>query len=182
MHYATSSAQVANSRVHALIIGIFEDGSLSAAAEAVDSATEGRIQAIIKRQDFKGKKAQTMLLQDLDGIKAPRVLMVGLGKAGVIKPEDYLAIAKAAIMQLKRLNIRKALYCLTTTQVEGRGPDWVATKTVEQFEDATYQYLVMKGAKPKPDDRLKLEQVDLLTTKSELNGKFVNLLGEEIFW
>ena len=82
MHYATSSAQVANSRVHALIIGIFEDGSLSPAAEAVDSATEGRIQAIIKRQDFKGKKAQTMLLQDLDGIKAPRVLMVGLGKAG----------------------------------------------------------------------------------------------------
>jgi hypothetical protein len=24
--------------------------------------------------------------------------------------------------------------------------------------------------------------IDLITTKSELNGKFVNLLGEEIFW
>lgn len=170
MRYATSSAQVAKSRVHALIIGIFEDGSLSAAAEAVDTATEGRIQAIIKRQDFKGKKAQTMLLQDLEGIQAPRVLMVGLGKAGAIKPEDYLAIAKAAIMQLKRLNIRKALYCLTTTQVEGRDPAWTATKTVEQFEDATYQYLVMKGAKPKPDDRLKLEQIDLLTNKAALKS------------
>ena len=170
MRYATSSAQITKSRVHAIIVGIYQDGSLSAAAEAVNTATQGRIQGVIKRQDFKGKKAQTMLLQDLDGIRAPRILLVGLGKTEPMKPENYLAIATAAITQLKGLNARKVLYCLTDTEVEGRDLAWVAMKTVEQFEDATYQYLAMKGTKAAADSQVKLAQVDLYASREHLTA------------
>ncbi|MBC8475893.1 MAG: hypothetical protein H8D52_00955 [Gammaproteobacteria bacterium] len=65
MRYATSSAQITKSRVQALIVGIYQDVSLSAAAEAGNTAAQGRFQAFIKRQDFKGKRSQTMLLQDV---------------------------------------------------------------------------------------------------------------------
>ena len=56
--------------------GIFADGALTTAGEAVDRASNGRLRALIARGDVSGKSGRTTLLHDLvrTSVAASRVL------------------------------------------------------------------------------------------------------------
>ena len=62
-----------------VVLGLHADGSLPPATKAIDAACGGRIAALAGRGDLSGKTGRTAFLHDLDGVKAPRVLVVGLG-------------------------------------------------------------------------------------------------------
>ena len=72
-----------------IIVGAFADGTLSPAAKAIDEASGGRISALAARGDVSGKTGRTTLLHDLPGVKAPRVLVVGLGEPGIGELETF---------------------------------------------------------------------------------------------
>ncbi|MDQ3510977.1 MAG: leucyl aminopeptidase, partial [Pseudomonadota bacterium] len=58
-----------------VIAGIFADRTLTTAAAALDTASDGRLQALLARGDISGKSGKTTLLHDLPGVAAPRVLL-----------------------------------------------------------------------------------------------------------
>ena len=65
-----------------LVVAVGEGGALDAAASAVDAATSGALSAAVKRGDIAGKAGQTLLLTNLPGIKAERVLLVTFSEFG----------------------------------------------------------------------------------------------------
>jgi len=79
MRFETWSKGIATVAVDCLVVGIFEEGELGEEARAVDSACGGRLKKLLARGDFPGKPAETLLLSDLPGIAATRVLLTGLG-------------------------------------------------------------------------------------------------------
>jgi leucyl aminopeptidase len=64
----------------ALIVPAFEDGEASAAQTALDSAASGALARAVKSANFGGKSGQTLELIGLNGLEAPRVILVGAGK------------------------------------------------------------------------------------------------------
>src|SRR5258708_32070764 len=80
-----------------LVVGVFE-GALSAAAKRVDAATRGAIAAVRGSGDFAGGWLETALLYP-KGVKAKRVLLVGLGAAREFGPARAL---EAAALGAKR--------------------------------------------------------------------------------
>ena len=79
-----------------VVVGVFAGKQLSPAAQAIDAASGGRLTRLIERGDITGKPGQTALLHDLDGVAAPRVLVVGLGEADKFATPQYLkAVADA---------------------------------------------------------------------------------------
>src|SRR5690348_10563175 len=79
MRFATWSKGIATLEVDCLVVGVFEEGELSDEARAVDSACGGRLKKLLGRGDFPGKAGETLLLTDLPGLGATRVLLTGLG-------------------------------------------------------------------------------------------------------
>ncbi|HEV2270176.1 MAG TPA: M17 family peptidase N-terminal domain-containing protein, partial [Steroidobacteraceae bacterium] len=77
MRFETWSKGIATLGVDCLVIGVFEDGELSEQALAVDTACGGRLKKLLARGDFPGKPAETLLLADLPGLGATRVLLTG---------------------------------------------------------------------------------------------------------
>ena len=65
--------------VECLIVGVFEEAELSAEAASVDAACGGRLKKLLERGDFPGRAGETLLLADLPGLSASRVLLTGLG-------------------------------------------------------------------------------------------------------
>ncbi len=64
-----------------LVVNLFEGPKKpGGAAAAIDKATRGQLSAYLKDGDFKGKPNETLLLRPTRGVKARRVLVVGLGK------------------------------------------------------------------------------------------------------
>lgn len=80
MELVVKSVAAASVKTATLVIAVGENRKLGAVAKAVDQATEGAISAVLKRGDLAGKPGQTLLLHNLPGLKAERVLLVGSGK------------------------------------------------------------------------------------------------------
>ena len=79
MKYNIKLGAPEKSRTPCIVIGVFEEGILSPSAKRLDKASGGYIKKIIKRGDLKGQKHESLLLQDVEGVAATRILIVGLG-------------------------------------------------------------------------------------------------------
>ncbi|NLY65412.1 MAG: leucyl aminopeptidase [Alcaligenaceae bacterium] len=72
-------------KASALFIGVYTDNELTAAADIINRASNDGITAILK-SEFKATAGNTLILRNLEGVRAERVILVGLGKK-----EDYNA-------------------------------------------------------------------------------------------
>src|ERR1700753_2845295 len=70
----------------ALVVGGQADGIFSPVATDVDKAAGGALKRAVSVSKFKGKPGQVLEVLAPSGLKASRVLLVGLGKA-----EDFTA-------------------------------------------------------------------------------------------
>ena len=77
----------------ALAVGVFKDDILSGSADAIDRASQGAIKAVVKAE-FTGSAGATLVLRDLKGVSASRVVLVGL-----CKQSEYSAKAHAMAEQ-----------------------------------------------------------------------------------
>jgi len=58
------------------VVGIFEPRRLSPAAETLDAASDGYLSTLIRRGDIEGQLGQNLLLHNVPGSLADRVLLV----------------------------------------------------------------------------------------------------------
>jgi leucyl aminopeptidase len=75
----------------ALVVGVGEGRTLGASAAKLDAATSGALVRAMGRSRFDGKPGQALSLLAPAGVKAGRIVLVGLGEA---KEFDALAAAK----------------------------------------------------------------------------------------
>ena len=72
---------VVDSTAKAIVVSVTQEGALSGATAAVDQALEGAISQLIADGEVRGKEGELTLVHTLGRIPAPRVLVLGLGKA-----------------------------------------------------------------------------------------------------
>jgi leucyl aminopeptidase len=74
-----------------VVVVFAEEGAkLTPSAQDLDKKSKGLLSRAIEITGFKGKKEQTADLLAPQGLKFPRVVLVGLGKASTYEPEDWL--------------------------------------------------------------------------------------------
>lgn len=162
MEYGTKSGNPAKTRTQCIVAGVYEDNHLSATAELLDKSSDGYITKILKRGDIQGKAGQSIVLHELPGINAPRVLLTGLGKSDGLDGAGFIKAANTAISALKKTQAKNALCCLPEAEVKDKDIYWKTRRVVEQFESGSYEFNEMRG-KP-PEDGLVLEHIDLQLT------------------
>ena len=97
MEFSIKSGKPEKQRNDCVIVGVYESGKLSHAAQSIDAVSEGLITAVLKRGDMDGKLASTLLLQSVAGIHAERVLLVGLGRHGELSEEGFRQALVASV-------------------------------------------------------------------------------------
>jgi len=76
MEFSTqTTASLHQVKTAALAVGVFTEGELTAEAESLDVASDGAIRSITKTE-FKGKAGSTLVLRNLPGVAAARVVLV----------------------------------------------------------------------------------------------------------
>ena len=149
LEFSLNQTPPASASVDCVVVGAFADGSLSAAAAALDTASGGRIKALIERGDVSGKTGKTALLHDLPNVSAPRVLVIGLGDAGKFGVPQYLKAVGDAARTLKTGAVTSALFTLAEVAVAGRDAAWNIRSAVIAADHAVYRYTATLGAKNK---------------------------------
>ena len=67
MEFFVTTASAARQRTDCAIVGVYDKGVLSSAAEELDKRIGGRIARLVKRGDLRGKTGDAVLLADLTG-------------------------------------------------------------------------------------------------------------------
>ena len=81
--FSIKSGHPEKQRSACVVVGIYEPRRLSDVAKRVDEVSEGFLSSILRRGDLEGKIGQTLLLHNVPGTLADRVLLVGWQRAGI---------------------------------------------------------------------------------------------------
>ncbi|WOK31136.1 M17 family metallopeptidase [Pseudomonas syringae] len=145
-----------------LVVTINESRVLIGAAQLVDIKSGGAISAVLERGDLAGKSGQTLLLTNLQNIKAERVLLVGIGKDGELSDRQLKKIAGSVLSSLKGLGGSDAVIALDDLSVKNRDTYGKARLFVEALADGEY---VFDRFKTQKSEVRPLKKITLLTDK-----------------
>ena len=130
-----------------VVVGAFADKTLTPAGQAIDEASGGRLRALLERGDLSGRTGRSLVLHDLPGVVAPRVLVVGLGEAGKFGVPQYLKAVADAVRALKTGPVGKALFTVSELAVAGRDAAWAIRQAAIAGDHAAYRYTATLGKK-----------------------------------
>jgi leucyl aminopeptidase len=147
MRFETLQSPLPQARVDVLIVGAHEEGKLPPATAALDAALGGRLTALAARGDLPGKAGETLLLLDLPGVKASKVVVVGLGAASPDRRSWRKAVSTGLAATLRT---RAASAALALDRPEGIDDYYYGRAIAELTHAALYRTNDLKsGRKPK---------------------------------
>ena len=109
MEFTTKTGDLAKQKTPCLVLGVFEKRKLAAPAEAIDAASGGRLAELLKKGDLDGEAGRTLMLYDLPGVTAERVLLVGCGKKKAFSRANYRKAVAAAVAFLQTTHAGEAM-------------------------------------------------------------------------
>ncbi|GAB3734744.1 leucyl aminopeptidase [Luteimonas pelagia] len=145
LEFTLNHEPAASADVDCVVVGAFADGTLTPAAQAIDAASGGRLKALAAREDLSGRTGRTLVLHDLEGVKAPRVLVVGLGEAGKFGVPQYLKAVGDAARALRTGPSKRALLTLSELDIAGRDRAWAIRQAAIAADHACYRYTATLG-------------------------------------
>ncbi|MGH8681832.1 MAG: leucyl aminopeptidase family protein, partial [Burkholderiales bacterium] len=128
-------------------VGVFESRKLSAAADALDRAARGALRTVLRGGDMEGKLGATRLLYKVPGLRAERVLLVGLGKEAEFGPKAYREAVRAATGAAADTGAAEAVFYFVELPVVDHDIAWRARHAALVAAEALYRFEAMKSKK-----------------------------------
>lgn len=152
MDFHSKLASILTQKTDCAVVGVYEKGKLSAAAEVVNNASGGLVQELAKKGDVKGKVGSTLLLHHVPGCAAQRVLLVGLGNKTRVEPKDFRKALQNAANAVKQTGSKEANLYWQDVEVRDRDEKWKVQQAILAFGGRLYQINALKSktAPPSP--------------------------------
>ncbi|HMU17767.1 MAG TPA: M17 family peptidase N-terminal domain-containing protein, partial [Thauera aminoaromatica] len=153
MEFTIKTGSPAKLKTGLLVLGAFAEGRLPALSAAADGAAEGRLAALIKRGDLEEKAGATLLVHDLPGVHAERVLLVSLGKHDEFGDKAWRDALAAAAKAISSGPAKDAVVALADVELPGRDAAWRLQQATRILADGAYRFDALKSDKKAKKDR-----------------------------
>jgi len=150
MEFSIKALSPEKKKTGCLVLGVWQGGSLTRAAQLADKAAGGRIAAALESGDLSGRRGSTLLLHSVSGVTAERVLLVGLGEQKEFSETAYREAVRAAAHALKSLGASDAIVAFADLKVGDRGLPWNIRHAVSCIREAFYRFDTLKTQKKPP--------------------------------
>ena len=155
MKFFATSASAAKRSTDCVIVGVYDKKELSDAAGVIDTASRGAISKLIEQGDISGKLGATALLNDLKGVKSPRVVVVGLGKPSAFDRRAYHKAGSEALRQIDLPKITDAVSYLSAEDVVGCDNYYRGRLAAQALGEHNYRFNDFKSKGKRPPSRLR---------------------------
>ncbi len=166
MEFSIKQGSPEKLRSGCVMVGVFDGGKLSDAAQALDKSAQHYISDIVARGDMTGKAATTLLLHTVPNVASERVLLLGLGKPAELDAKQYRECVRAAMRTLQATNAKDVLLYLPEVPVKGRDAAWRISQAVFAAYETAYRFDRLKSKPEKNKKTLQKIQFAQLTAKS----------------
>jgi leucyl aminopeptidase len=155
MEFKIKTGDLATHKTPCLVLGIFEKRKLSGPAERINEAGDGHLNKLLKKGDIEGEAGQTLMLYELPGVAAERVLLIGLGKKKDFTRTNYRKALAAATTLLQQSSAGEATLALPDSLPLALDLYTSVRDAVVTVEDKVYRYSHTKDDKRAPKTPLK---------------------------
>ncbi|MFT0211882.1 leucyl aminopeptidase [Pseudomonas sp. F1_0610] len=157
MEFLVNTQNLTTLSTGTLVLALSQDKPLSANVQSVDQASNGALSKILARGDFTGKAGQTLLLQDIAGIQAERLLLVGLGKDDELSDHAARKTIKAITAVLKGLAAKDATLALDALAIKQRNAYSITRLVADTLHHYLYRFDQFKSEKTPVPTLLKVQ-------------------------
>ena len=147
MEYFTTTSKPSRRAVDCVIVGIYDRGKLGVAASDIDSASKGEIRRLIKSGDISSELGHSVVLTRLAGVKAARVVVVGLGKSSAFGAKQFRKAVAAAAAVISKTKAKQVLNGLTLEAVANTSRYYLARHSAEAIGEVLYRFNKMKSGR-----------------------------------
>jgi leucyl aminopeptidase len=147
MQYSINSIELIKQTSDCLIVGTFQGKRLSQSAQLLDKHSQGYIQKILDKGDLIEECGKSIMLYNVSGISASRVLLVYCGEASNLSIADFRKIIGCTACALKSLQVDEITSFLTDISVKACDLDKQIRQSIELIEDCFYCFDELKTEK-----------------------------------
>jgi leucyl aminopeptidase len=147
MQFDVWSKGLASLEAECLVVGIFDEGELTEEARTVDAASGGPLARHVGRGDFPGRSGETLLLTDITGLKASRVLLAGLGAQKTYSRKLFRKALAAAVAAINRTRIASVAFAVARPSFKEVDDYYFGRIVAEVVGNALYRVNDLKTAK-----------------------------------
>ncbi len=147
MEFSIRSGSPEKQRSACVVVGVFEPRKLSVPAEVIDNAGRGYLGDLVRRGDMEGKLGSTLLLHNVPGTLADRVLLVGLGKEKEFREKEFRTAVATAVKTLNETGGFDGTLYLTELMVKKRDVVWRVRQAAMVALEALYRFDKLKSKK-----------------------------------
>jgi leucyl aminopeptidase len=166
MDYTVKIGTAENERTDALVLPVFADGKLSTTGKQLDKISGNFLSKMLKIGDITGKLKQMLLLHDVPGIKAKRILLVGCGQETELTEAKYQDLINQMTTYLQQTAAKDVICLLPEVKCQHRTLAWKIRHIVIHANAALYQFNSFRSKKNNPENPL--NQITFLVNKEEL--------------
>ena len=159
MEFKITNAPAPRQRGDCVLVAAHGVRRLSPSAQRIDEASGGALSRWLGASAFRAKAGNTLLLNDIEGCLAKRVLVVGCGKSTTVTEPDFRRALRAAMTVMNAAGVGSATSYLGEVRVAGRSPHWTARQSVEHAEESRYRFDRCKSEAP--ETRRELRRLSL---------------------
>ena len=180
MEYKVKSGSPEKQRSACLVVAVFKDQLLSPAASSINDATGKMISSLLKRGDISGECGNMLMLPQVPGIPAERVMLVGCGRAAEFSIKKLLKVTAGVIRKLQQNKITEASLFLPELTIDDFDLGARIEQIIIQAGHSSYQSDSLKTDKQENKSQLQKitlfvpERSDLVTGRQALlNGQAI---------
>ncbi len=179
MEISVNHINLATVKTPCVVVGIHDKRHLSDSAKQLDEQSRGFLSQILKRGDINGGIDDALMLHDVPGINAKRVLLIGCGKVAELTAQKFSTIVNNAASQLNKANIKQAIVALGDIPHKTLSATQQARLATEALQQNSYRFSMMNKDAPSLK-QVKLHFADKRATamkKAKLAVQIGNAIG-----
>ena len=147
MQFSIRTMSPEKAKTGCLVLAVQGAELLSRSAQAADKAAAGALRLALAGGDLAEKTGSTLLLRNVAGLAAERVLLVRLGERGKYDVTAFREALRGLAAALRGLGAKDAVMAVADFAVAGRGLPWAVRHAVLGIRDAFYRFDHLKTQK-----------------------------------
>ena len=153
MEFSITALSPETAKVGCVVVGVYGGNAagkeLTPPARRLDQAARGALRKALA--DLQEKTGSTLLLRDLPGVAAERVLLVSLGARKEFGAAQFRDAVRSAASSLRELPAKDVALFLVEAKVDRQPLHWNVRQAVICLRDAFYRFDQLKSQKKKAD-------------------------------
>ncbi|MFN7848325.1 MAG: leucyl aminopeptidase [Burkholderiales bacterium] len=163
MEFSTKAAQPERVRTGALVIFCYADHTLSAGGKALDKLSQGTISQALKTGDLASKAGSSLILRQVPGLLAERVVLVSLGEKPKLSPRLFADSVRGAVKAVQATHAQTLSFA-PFDPLAGLKTEEQLKLAVLSSRECDYKFDQLKSEKPATASTLK--KIEFLFDKS----------------